>query len=68
MVRHTRGDSRLYGPDGVLCSGETLTLSDAEPGECAFIYEIENDTKNVREQFPVKRDRRNALYRHFYEI
>ena len=62
------GDSRLYGPDGTLCSGETLTLSDAEPGECAFIYEIENDTKNVREQFPVKKDRRDALYRHFYEI
>ena len=62
------GDSRLYGPDGVLCSGETLMPADAQPGECAFIYEIDDQVKKVRTQFPVKKDRRDALYRQFYEI
>ena len=62
------GDSRLYGPDGTLCSGETLMPADAQPGECAFIYEIDDQVKKVRTQFPVKKDRRDALYRQFYEV
>ncbi|RHP49300.1 carbon-nitrogen family hydrolase [Clostridiaceae bacterium AF31-3BH] len=62
------GDSRLYGPDGMLCSGEILTPADAQPGECAFIYEIDDQVKKVRTQFPVKKDRRDALYRQFYEV
>ena len=62
------GDSRLYGPDGALCSGETLMPADAQPGECAFIYDIDDQVKKVRTQFPVKKDRRDALYRQFYEI
>ena len=62
------GDSRLYGPDGALCSGETLMPADAQTDECAFIYEIDDQVKKVRTQFPVKKDRRDALYRQFYEI
>ena len=31
-------------------------------------YEIDDQVKKVRTQFPVKKDRRDALYRQFYEI
>ena len=29
--------------------------ADAQPGECAFIYDIDDQVKKVRTQFPVKK-------------
>ena len=42
--------------------------SEMTKSECAFIYEIDDQVKKVRTQFPVKKDRRDALYRQFYEV
>lgn len=56
------GDSAVIAP-----TGEILHMqSDVAAGEL-FCVNIENDVFKIREEFPVKRDRKVELYKSFYE-
>ena len=59
------GDSVLYRPDGtkVQAGRNILSGKEAIPEEAVFVYEIDNQIRKYRESFPVKKDRREALYR-----
>lgn len=59
------GDSVLYGPDGTRVSAKRKSIPGKEeiPEEAVFVYEIDNQSRKYREDFPVKKDRREALYR-----
>lgn len=56
------GDSAVYAPDGEL-------LCAAPPYERALIYAdvSAEEVKSVQRGFPLKKDRRNDIYRNFYE-
>lgn len=61
------GDSRIYAPDGTKLKKEVICL----PGRCAReqvqVYELQNDIHKYRECFPVREDRREALYQRIQE-
>lgn len=61
------GDSRIYAPDGTKLKKEIVCL----PGRCAReqvqVYELQNDIHKYRECFPVREDRREALYQRLQE-
>lgn len=61
------GDSRICAPDGTKLKKEVITLPDGCPGEQIQIYELQNDIHSYRECFPVKEDRREALYQRLQE-
>ena len=58
------GDSVLYRPDGTNVPAGRKMLSGKEeiPEEAVFLFEIDNQIKEYREAFPVKKDRREAVY------
>lgn len=51
------GDSGLYNPEGVKCKSLLSEENKECPEEKVMIYNIENDVKQFREAFPVRRDR-----------
>ena len=51
----------LVDPNGDTVIPDEIEGSDN--GEMILIYEIDNDVENVREAFPVKKDRRENIYR-----
>ncbi len=61
------GDSRIYAPDGTKLKKEIVCL----PGRCikeqVQVYELQNDIHKYRECFPVRKDRREALYQKLQE-
>lgn len=59
------GDSVLYGPDGAKVTAERKGMpgKESNSGRSCFDVEIDNQIKKYREGFPVKKDRREALYR-----
>ena len=59
------GDSVLYRPDGTKVPVEQkIIFSDEQcPEEAIFLLDIDNNVTKYREAFPVKKDRREALYR-----
>ena len=57
------GDSVLYAPDGQILEPEKLILDESCPEEQVLLYEIKNDVSVYREHFPVKKDRRETLYK-----
>lgn len=59
------GDSVLYRPDGTKVQAERKILSGKEaiPEEAVFLCETDYYVKKYREAFPVKKDRREALYK-----
>ncbi len=65
--QYYEGDSGLYAPDGTLCEAGMLRLPDSVPEERALIYTIQNDVEEYRRRFPVREDRREALYRKLWE-
>lgn len=56
------GHSIIYSPDGKKCEGISVSL---KTGNNAYIYEISNDVLDYRTVFPVKKDRKENLYRKF---
>ena len=61
------GDSRICAPDGAKLKKETVCLPDRCPQEQVQIYELKNDVCRYRACFPVKEDRRDALYQRLQE-
>ena len=61
------GDSRICAPDGTKLGKEILTLPDRCAKEQVQLYELHNDVSRYRECFPVKEDRREALYQRLQE-
>ena len=59
------GDSVLYRPDGTAVKTERRVLPgrEATPEEAVFLCETDHQVKKYREAFPVKKDRREALYK-----
>ncbi|MBS6395799.1 MAG: carbon-nitrogen family hydrolase [Clostridiales bacterium] len=57
------GDSAVFGPDGTRLVHETISLPGSCPEEKVLLYRVNNDVNRYREAFPVKRDRREELYR-----
>ena len=59
------GDSVLYRPDGTKVPAERKIIFDdgKSPEESIFLSDIDNNVTKFREAFPVKKDRREALYR-----
>lgn len=61
------GDSGLYAPDGSRPEPERVRL----PGRCmeeqVLVYDLQNDVRGYREDFPVKKDRRETLYQKLWE-
>ena len=55
------GGTMLVDPNGDTVIPDEIEGSDN--GEMILIYEIDNDVENVREAFPVKKDRRENIYR-----
>ena len=56
------GDSMGYAPDGNELPFEEFCLPDAVPEEKVLILQVERGAEVYREQFPIKDDRRDALY------
>lgn len=56
------GDSMGYAPDGSELPWEEFRLPDAVPEEKVLVFEVEKGADAYREQFPIKEDRRDALY------
>ncbi|MBQ8912757.1 MAG: hypothetical protein IJ054_01775 [Lachnospiraceae bacterium] len=54
------GGTMLVNPNGDTVIPDEIEGSDN--GEMVLIYEIDNDVDNVREAFPVKKDRREKIY------
>lgn len=61
------GDSRICAPDGTKLKKEMVCLPDRCPQEQVLVYELENDAYRYRACFPVKEDRREALYQRLQE-
>lgn len=61
------GDSGLYTPNGTELEFDTVCLPGNVIEEQVQIYQIENDVHWYRKRFPVKEDRRDALYVKFQE-
>ncbi len=59
------GDSIVYAPDGTAVPAKRRNVPDNEqiPEEAIFLLEIDNNITKYREEFPVKKDRREELYR-----
>ncbi len=57
------GHSVLVNPDGSKCSGRIIGIDDNNK---AFVYDIDNDVKKYREEFPLKQDRQLDLYKELY--
>lgn len=57
------GDSALYGPDGSALFPKRFFPDESCPEEQILWYELENDVRMYREHFPVKKDRRETLYK-----
>jgi predicted amidohydrolase len=57
------GDSGLYAPDGTFVEAKEIRLEEACPEERVLCYEWKNDVDMYRQQFPMKEDRREELYR-----
>ena len=58
------GHSVIYSPDGKRCECVNVQL---ETGNNAYIYELSNDVLDYRNAFPVKKDRKEYLYRRLYD-
>ena len=56
------GHSVIYSPDGKRCDCVSVQ---SETGNNIYIYEISNDVLDYRNAFPVKKDRKEYLYRRF---
>jgi predicted amidohydrolase len=57
------GNSTLINPNGDICVGEDIHLDSTKINEeKLLIYDIINDVNKFREEFPVKRDRREDFY------
>ena len=56
------GDSMGYAPDGSELPWEAVRLPDAVPEEKVLVFQVEKGADVYREQFPIKEDRRDALY------
>lgn len=56
------GHSIIYSPDGKKCEGVSIPL---KTGNNAYLFEISNDVISYRNAFPVKKDRKEDLYRKF---
>lgn len=61
------GDSGIYAPDGTKLEKEIVCLPERCPQEQVQVYELQNDIYRYRECFPVKEDRREALYQRLQE-
>ncbi len=61
------GDSRICAPDGTKMKKETFCLPGRCPEEQIQVYELQNDVHRYRTCFPVKEDRREALYQRLQE-
>lgn len=60
------GDSAVYSPNGDEVEvKELIKLEDSSEDEKILIVEIDNDVDSYREGFPVKKDRREDLYKEF---
>lgn len=59
------GDSIVYAPDGTAVPAKRRNVPGNEqiPEEAIFLLEIDNNITKYREEFPVKKDRREELYR-----
>lgn len=57
------GDSGIYAPDGTLLEPRIVSLPEGCPEERLLIYDLKNDVRQYQEQFPMKEDRRENLYR-----
>ena len=59
------GDSVLYRPDGTkVPEKQKIIFCDEQcPEEAIFLLEIDNNVTKYRDAFPVKKDRRETLYR-----
>ena len=55
------GGTMLVDPNGDTVIPDEIEGSDS--GELVLIYEIDNDVENIREAFPVKKDRREKIYK-----
>ena len=55
------GGTKLVNPNGDIVIPDEIESDDNK--EKLLIYDIENDVENVREAFPVKKDRRENIYK-----
>ncbi len=56
------GDSQLISPNGEICDADNEVIID---NSRIYIYEVKNDVEKYREDFPVKKDRQEKLYKAF---
>ena len=62
------GNSAIYNPKGELLKPQVLWEAEADgERECLLSYEIENEAEEFRREFPCKQDRREELYKRFWD-
>lgn len=62
------GNSAIYDPKGELLKSQVLWEAEADgERECLLSYEIENEAEEFRREFPCKQDRREELYKRFWD-